>query len=134
MQWSDEKYAGFSTVKPWFYLNPNYKKINVKAQEEDEKSILNFYRKALKLRKDNDALIWGDYKEYFPKDKNVYTYERTLSSEKFLIICNLKGKYRSYKMPEEYVGLKGELKLSNYEDGHRLDILRPYECRVYNYK
>ncbi|WP_287386926.1 glycoside hydrolase family 13 protein [Lachnospira sp.] len=134
MQWSDGKYAGFSTVKPWFYLNPNYKKINVKAQEEDEKSILNFYRKALKLRKDSDALIWGDYKEYFPKDKNVYTYERTLSSEKFLIICNLKGKHISYKMPEEYVGLKGELKLSNYEDGHRLDILRPYECRVYKYE
>jgi alpha-glucosidase len=29
MQWTDEPFAGFSTVEPWFPVNPNYKKINV---------------------------------------------------------------------------------------------------------
>lgn len=46
------KNAGFTTAdKPWFYINENYKEINVEAAEKDENSILNYYRKLLKLRK-----------------------------------------------------------------------------------
>ena len=54
VQWSAEKNAGFTTAdKPWFYINDNYKEINVEAAEKDENSILNYYRKLLKLRKEN---------------------------------------------------------------------------------
>lgn len=41
MQWDDSENAGFTIGEPWLKVNPNYKKINVKAQERDENSILN---------------------------------------------------------------------------------------------
>ena len=48
MQWSGERSnAGFSTAEPWFYVNPNYRKINAAEEEKDPDSILNFYRRCL---------------------------------------------------------------------------------------
>ena len=47
VQWSDARNAGFSTAEPWFPVNDNYHQVNVQAQEEDENSLLNFYRRLL---------------------------------------------------------------------------------------
>ena len=46
VQWSAEENAGFTSGKPWFYINDNYVDVNVAAQENDENSVLYFYRKA----------------------------------------------------------------------------------------
>ncbi len=62
MQWTPEKYAGFSTNKPWFYINHNYKTVNVETEDKDPNSILNFYRKCLSLRKEHEWLIYGRYR------------------------------------------------------------------------
>nr|MCR5669774.1 alpha-glucosidase [Butyrivibrio sp.] len=154
MQWNGSENAGFSKVKPWFYVNPNYKKTNVAKEEENRDSILWFYRKCLALRKSSDTLIYGDYIEYFPKDKNIYMYERTLGKESYLIICSFSRlPVRAHK-PEKFRGRKGELVLCNYRDGagiakskraleqveyklaeleHRKGLLRPFETRVYRY-
>ncbi len=35
-----------------FIVNPNYKYINVKDQLEDDNSILNFYKKMIKFKKE----------------------------------------------------------------------------------
>ena len=51
VQWDSSENAGFTTGEPWFYVNPNYPDINVAQQEQDPNSILNFYRKAIHLRK-----------------------------------------------------------------------------------
>jgi oligo-1,6-glucosidase len=67
MQWDDSPHAGFSTVEPWFFVNSNYKKVNVAAEEKDDDSILNFYRRCIALRKSSETLIYGKYNEYFPK-------------------------------------------------------------------
>lgn len=75
VQWSAEKNAGFTTAeKPWFYVNPNYTDINVEAAEKDENSILNYYRKLLKFRKENDVCIYGDFKlHYKAAGSSLYT-------------------------------------------------------------
>ena len=41
VQWSDDKYAGFSTQEPWLMVNPDYKEINVKKQPD---SVLAFFK------------------------------------------------------------------------------------------
>ena len=51
VQWDCSPNAGFTTGEPWFYVNQNYPQINVAQQEEDPDSVLNFYRKAITLRK-----------------------------------------------------------------------------------
>lgn len=162
MQWDTSENAGFSKTKPWFYVNPNYKKVNVKSEESDPYSILNFYRRCLLLRKNSRTLIYGKYKEYFPEDKNIFMYERSLGNESYLVICSFSRlPVRAHK-PERYYGKRGQLLLCNYpEEGqrsekislhdenvenvfehferqltdieHRKGLLRPFECRVYRY-
>lgn len=44
VQWSDDKYAGFSTQEPWLMVNPDYKEINVKKQEKEPDSELAFFK------------------------------------------------------------------------------------------
>ena len=155
MQWNSSENAGFSVVKPWFYVNPNYRKINVAKQEKDPGSILNFYRKCLLLRKSSKTLLYGDYTEYFPKDKNIYMYERSLDGESYLIICSFSRLPVKAHKPEKFWGKRGELLLCNYSDDekcdtmngvlqhlhhelsnleHRKGLLRPYETRVYRYR
>ena len=49
VQWDDSENAGFTSGTPWFYVNENYREVNVAAQEKDEDSVLNFYRRAIAL-------------------------------------------------------------------------------------
>ena len=144
MQWTGGRYAGFSKKEPWFYVNPNYENgVNVEAEEKDPYSILNFYRKCLKLRKSSNVLLWGSYREFFPNDPHVYVYERRLCDVSCLIICSFSDKPVRVKLPKEYAGKKRKLLLCNYPRGShasgRLDGLpegeqgwfRPYEARIY---
>ncbi len=116
MQWDDSKNAGFSSVRPWFYVNPNYKRVNVAAEEADKNSILNFYRKCLKLRKETPALIYGRYKEYFPKDKNLFVYERSLNRDVYVIVCSFSRLPVKLRLPDNYPESEGELVLCNYPE------------------
>lgn len=134
MQWDDSLNAGFSKSNPWIHVNPNYKYINVKEQLEDDDSILNFYKKMIKIKKSSECLIYGKYNLILEDDTNIFAYERILNDEKFLVICNLKSEYSNYKY--EKLILKYEnLILSNYNvDAHK-DLnnfeLKPWEARLY---
>jgi alpha-glucosidase len=64
LQWANGPNAGFSpaSVVTWLPVNPNYALgVNVADQEDDPGSLLNFYRRMLRLRKQTPALIAGDY-------------------------------------------------------------------------
>ena len=134
MQWDDSLNAGFSKSNPWIHVNPNYKYINVKEQLEDDDSILNFYKKMIKIKKSSECLIYGKYNLILEDDTNIFAYERILNDEKFLVICNLKSESSNYKY--ENLTLKYEnLILSNYNvDAHK-DLnnfeLKPWEARLY---
>ena len=58
VQWSHQQYAGFSEVEPWMRVNDNYKEINVEDQDGDDHSLLNFYRKLLKLRESTRIFLF----------------------------------------------------------------------------
>lgn len=134
MQWDDSKNGGFSeSDKLWFHINPNYKEINVKYQENDRDSILNFYKDMIKLRKENEALIYGKCNLLMEDSEKIYAYERALGNEKFVIICNLTDDKVDYIEKDE-LDFKNLL-LTNYEvKSHKKSKtleLRPWECRVY---
>mgnify|MGYP004605426873 FL=1 len=134
MQWSGAKYAGFSDEKPWFELNPNYKKINVEEQEKDPDSILNYYRRLIKLRKENEIFIYGDYKEHNKLSGSLYVYERNYEGRRAIIICSFKEKGIKFTAPQGFDLSKGELVLCNYGTADIKDnsfVTRPYEARVY---
>ncbi len=138
VQWSDEKNAGFTTAdKAWFHVNPNYKEINVAEAENDPNSILNFYRKLIKFRKENDLMIYGSYKEHYKSSKSLYVYSRHLDDQKALIVCSFDENAVAFKAPEGFDLSKAELAINNYESCGVNDngfTLRPYETRVYIWK
>ena len=137
VQWDDSDYAGFSTVEPWFNLNENYKEINVAAAEADENSILNYYRKLLKFRKEHEVAIYGDYKEHYKNSDKLYVYERNLDGEKILVVCSFSEKSVNFEAPAGIDLSKSELVLANYKLTPLTNnsfVTRPYECRVYYFK
>ena len=124
-------------MQPWFNLNENYKEINVAQAEADEDSILNYYRKLLKFRKEHEVAIYGDYKEHYKNSDKLYVYERNLDGEKILVVCSFSEKSVNFEAPQGIDLSKGELILANYKltpVTNNSFVTRPYECRVYYFK
>ena len=135
VQWSAEKNAGFTTAdEPWFYINPNYTEVNVEAADKDENSLLNYYRKLLKMRKENPIVIYGDFKLYYKRSKKFFVYERNYEGQKMLVINSFSDKNEPFVVPDAFDIEKSELLLSSYEcsgNPSKHIELRPYESRVY---
>ena len=136
VQWSAEENAGFTTGTPWFNICDNYKEINVEAADKDPDSILNFYRKLIKFKKENEVAIYGKYKEFYKNSSSLYVYERVLGNEKLLIVCSFKENSVKFTAPAGYDLNKGELVLCNYNDNRIVNngfVTKPYEVRVYKF-
>jgi len=135
VQWSDKKHAGFSAAEPWFPVNDNYHEVNVAAQEQDPNSLLNFYRKLLRFRRENEVALYGEYIEYMPEDKNFYVYERRLNGERLLVICCFSAQQLRFDAPAHIDLERWTLELSNYDYCFAIGngfTVRPYEMRVYS--
>lgn len=134
MQWADEPNGGFTTGKPWMGVNENYKTINVEKQLQDPDSILNYFKKMIQVRKDNEVFVYGNYDLILENDKQVYAYTRTLGDTKAVIITNLSGQPAEYSYGELALSAD-KLLLSNYpvekHEGISAFELKPYEARVY---
>jgi len=89
MQWNDSVNAGFSTHDPWLPVPPSYKTHNVASESKDPDSVLEFYRKVLKLRHTNAALLEGDYKALNEDDASVLSYLRSYKGKAVLIALNM---------------------------------------------
>ncbi len=131
VQWDDSPNAGFTTSDtPWFYANPNYKDINVAAQEEDPNSILNFYRKAVALRKSLSCVRDGDYVEHFKSSNKLYCYSRQDSRQRILVVCSFSQKPLRFQPPQYFPVDTARLELCNYENPDP-KVLQPFETRVF---
>ncbi|MBQ4427088.1 MAG: alpha-glucosidase [Oscillospiraceae bacterium] len=131
MQWTSGENAGFTTGKPWFYVNPNYKEINAEEEERDEGSILNFYRACLALRKVTPALLYGEYREYKRLSGRIFMYTRSYEGERVLIVVSFSEKRVKYRLPRALRGGEAKLLLGSYRGREALCALRPYEAQVW---
>lgn len=130
MQWSAEKYAGFSTVEPWISSPDNYKQFNVEVEKHNADSVLAFYKKLVKFRKENKVVQEGDI-EFIERDNNnVIAYRRSLDNDELIVICNYRGDEVALteKTLSEYSAAGYKKILGNY-DGFT-ENLRPYEVAV----
>ena len=91
MQWNEDENAGFSKAAPWLPVPPSYKTHNVVDESNDPDSILSFYRKVLKLRHTNRALLDGSYIPVNESDPNVLAYLRVHKSQAVLVALNMSG-------------------------------------------
>lgn len=127
MQWDDSPNAGFTTGTPWIEVNKNYKQINAKAELRDKESVLNFYKAAIKLRHEHEALVYGSFSLAKKKFSDVLSFYRTQKDDGiYFVEINLTDKPKAHD-----VCLTGfELILSNVET-HDDKKLEPYEANIY---
>ncbi|HZY82461.1 MAG TPA: alpha-amylase family glycosyl hydrolase [Cyclobacteriaceae bacterium] len=98
MQWSGEsEYAGFSDRKPWLRLDRRYKSINVKAEENDEHSMLALYRKLINLRNTEPSLRLGEYHPVYADHQLISYLRRGEGSDTFLVILNLTSRVTYFR-------------------------------------
>ena len=116
IQWDDSNNAGFTDGTPWLKVNENYEFINVAKSIDDEDSVLNYYRKLIKLRKGNPVFVYGRYEDIDTQNDNVYSYTRKLDNYKLVIILNLTDKETSFELPSSLMVNEKDLLISNYED------------------
>lgn len=136
MQWDDSKNAGFSEAEPWIMVNPNYKEINVKEQLGREDSVFHYYKKLIRLRKEQLIMVYGDYDLLLPDSKKLYVYTRSLENEKLLVVCNFSQEEQKFEVPAEFLKENAEILISNYDKVfvEAEEILRPYETFVVKVK
>lgn len=128
MQWDASENAGFTTGTPWIAVNPNYKKINVEDQLKREDSVFNYYKKLIRLRKENEIIVYGNYELLLPEDENIFAYVRSLDGKKLLTVCNFSKSEQKF----DFQGYENaEVLISNYNrDAGEDGILKPYEATV----
>ena len=91
MQWDDSPNGGFTTGKPWLKINPNYRSVNAAAQEQEEASVLNYYRKLIALRKSEEyreTFTYGDFIPLFENEDNILAYCRSLKGKNVIVAAN----------------------------------------------
>ena len=130
VQWSDAENAGFTTGSPWFYVNQNYPQINVAQQEADPDSILNFYKKAIDLRKSLPVVKEGTYRELLKLHPSIYCYVREMEGQRLLVVCSFAKRNVHFRLPRGFDPKTATLVLQNYPHPAH-NFLQPYETRVY---
>lgn len=134
MQWSSAPNAGFSPpgARPWLPLHPFADRVNVAAQARDPGSILNLYRRLLRLRAAHPALHDGDLALH-PDDMHppdVLGYRRTRGGEALDVLLHFGEGARRVTLP----GDEPRALFSSYPGEGELRgkhaVLRPYEALV----
>ena len=132
MQWTDERYCGFSDTKPWIPVSDNFEKINVKKQKQDRESILELYKKLIMLRKEKEVIARGNIEFMEVENAGVLAYTRCLDKQKLLVCCNFRDVESQMEFTQEWKS--GRKILGNYEENHKNNYkvltLRPYEIIV----
>ncbi|HYK46291.1 MAG TPA: alpha-glucosidase [Parafilimonas sp.] len=132
-QWDNTANAGFTNGTPWIQVTSNYKTINEAAEDKDENSCLNYFRKLVKLRKDNLTLVYGKYTLLDKDNAKVYAYTREGEGEKILVLLNFTSSNADTNIS---LDANAKLLLSNYKNANinkqqKKIALRPYEADVY---
>ncbi|WP_413737147.1 glycoside hydrolase family 13 protein [Sodalis sp. RH21] len=130
MQWNAGPNAGFSQATPWLAVNENYPVVNVALQQRDPGSVLNFYRALIRLRKKEQALVYGHYELVLAEHKHIYAYTRTLDEDRIVVLCNLSGTTAAYEW-DDISTLVRTLLLTNSSSSKENGVLTPWETRIY---
>jgi alpha-glucosidase len=94
MQWDGGQNAGFSKKTPWLPVPETYKTHNVADESKDPDSVLEFYRKVLKLRHTNLALLEGSYTVVNESDADVLSYLRVYKEGGVVVALNMSNARR----------------------------------------
>lgn len=91
VQWNNQENAGFTTGTPWLKVNSNYKEINVENQENDDGSVLNYYRRLISIRKNpeyKDVFTYGRFIPVYQDTDYTMAFYRKDENQRILVAAN----------------------------------------------
>lgn len=134
MQWNGERYGGFSETEPWLPMSAGFRnEITVEAQQNDQDSILSFYKKLIAMRKMYPVIAEGEISFLETETDRVLAYQRKLGEQQIVVFCNLDGEKHTVKADGDWRG--DPVLLENYE-ARQMDpegetyTMEPYEFMV----
>ena len=100
MQWDASPNGGFTQAeKAWLAVNPNFAAINAAEALADPQSVYHHYASLIRLRRENPALIYGDYQDLVPDDPHLYVFSRTLGEDRLLVALNFSRQSPALVLP-----------------------------------
>jgi oligo-1,6-glucosidase len=131
MQWSADSNAGFTAGVPWIRVNPDYRMVNVVAEERDTGSVLHYFRRMIQLRKSEPVLVYGKYQLLDRENPEVFAYTRSLPGRTLMVALSFSAKGGRTALPAGYTS--GKILINNLArsplQGARLE-LGPYQAVV----
>ena len=137
VQWSSEPNGGFSTVEPWIRVNDNFEQVNAARQLGDGQSVLEFWRRMIKVRTQHkDVFIYGVFELLDRDNATTVSFLKTSQNgeKKVLVVLNFSGEEADLYVPEDLKGQTLELVISSAEARGAEERLRPWEGRAYAVK
>lgn len=140
MQWSSGKWAGFSEVKPWFDVNPDYVSCNLEAQRAPG-SLREFFRKVTALRRDGRYEKTWIYGSFCPKEQEsgqIWGFVRRRDTQELAVMVNFTDQPartgQIYRVRQILLNNYGESEagVQREEDGRLL--LQPWQALVMELK
>lgn len=128
-QWNDSPQAGFTSGKPWMRVHDLYKEINAEKQENDPNSVLSFYKRMLRLRKEHkDVFVYGAFELVDPDNLHTFIFKKHYQEKSAVIALNFTASEQPVPSSED---LKDMRMLESSYSKTRSDVLQPFEGRVY---
>ena len=84
--------------------DPFNRRCMVWNEEKQNSDMLEYFKKMIKVRKENKALIYGDYKELYCRD-NVIIFERNYNGDTILVVINNNEDEKVIELPYEITGI-----------------------------
>ncbi|KAI4729143.1 alpha-glucosidase [Aureobasidium sp. EXF-10728] len=145
MQWTSEFNAAFTskTVEPWMRVNTSAQEgINVEEEHEDPSSVLNFWRRMLKVRKTHaETLVHGNFQLVDGDNEKVFSFVKTSPDGKVkaLVMCNFADVENRVPAIDGVDTTSAKVLLDNVSDHLMTDTpveseagyLQPWEGRIY---
>jgi maltose alpha-D-glucosyltransferase/alpha-amylase len=105
MQWSSDRNSGFSRADfAQLYLpllmDPvyGYERVNVEAEQRNQNSFLQWFRRLLEVRKQHPVFGHGSFEVLHPDNAAIFAYVRRLGDDVVLVVNNLSGRAQAAEL------------------------------------
>jgi alpha-glucosidase len=127
MQWDDSKDAGFSTAATtWLPVAADYTTTNVKVEQNEPDSLLNWYKQLIAMRRNNPTLRDGKQVMLDETNPSVLSYVRTGigGNPAIVVVLNFTGEPQTVSLNPEEAGVSGKTVSTLITDAPSLEQTR----------
>ncbi|PTQ84137.1 oligo-glucosidase [Trichococcus patagoniensis] len=128
--WNNSHNFGFTTGKPWLPFSKHSDLPTAEDNVKDLESVYHYYRKLIRLRKEQAILSEGTYTLQLPENNQIFAFSRKYNEEEWFTYTNWSEETITIPMqPERRQRVIGNYGEAFYTNSREEELtLRPYEA------